>query len=83
MYLAEGMQEPESVIRSTAEYRKQSDLIELFLEDCVQEAAQPDYRLPVKEMYAVYKDWCIDYGYCSLGNRNFIENLRRKCYTTI
>lgn len=83
MYLAEGMQEPESVIRCTAEYRKQSDLIELFLEDCVQEAAQPDYRLPVKEMYAVYKNWCVDNGYCSLGNRNFIENLKRKGYTTM
>ena len=82
MYLAEGMQEPESVIRSTVEYRRQSGLIELFLEDCVQEAAQPNYRLPVKEMYAVYKSWCIDNGYHPLGNRNFIEAIRRKGYVT-
>ena len=63
------------VDKTVAQYRQQSDSVQLFLieEDYVKDDTQ---ELPLKQLYNMYKDFCIESSYRACSNRIFAERLR-------
>ena len=66
---------PEAVIAATREYRKDSDKIMRFAEECL----IPDRggELRTAFLYEEYKDWCISNGVCSESSQRFKQGLER------
>jgi putative DNA primase/helicase len=62
-YQQQGLQPPSSVMLATKEYRNESDVLFEFIQDvCLvlesSEVLGGDYRVPAKELYLAYKEWC-------------------------
>lgn len=76
MYREQGLHAAYSVELETADYRRVSDKLHLFLDECF----EPNDRavLPAKSMYETYKSWCSHSGYCYEGKKAFYEKLRTK-----
>ncbi len=56
----DGLCEPESVRKATAEYRSDMDIMGQFLADCCN--AQKAATTKARTLYNAYKDWCADNG---------------------
>ena len=61
--------------RTVKEYKKDSDTVQLFLED---ENYKPDLQnpIPLKDLHSIYKSYCLDNGYKPVSNRTLAERLR-------
>ena len=71
-WLEKGLQVPEEVVVATANYKKDSDDLGLFLEECL--VIEPDRSIPMRELYDVYCTWEIKHP---LGKKRFNEKLQR------
>jgi len=73
MQREQGLGLPYAVQKATESYEKDSDKIRCFAEDCL----IPDEKSECKtaDVYARYKEWCIDNGYHTEGMRNFKQSL--------
>lgn len=71
----DGVQEPESVTQTTADYLASVDPVARFIDECVQ--AQ-DTQTPSSSMYAAYDKWCRDNGEHPMSNRLFSPDLERR-----
>lgn len=69
MLQSEGFSEPQAVLDATQEYARESDKILLFLGESMERA--PGVNTRTSEVYARYKRWCEDNGYCAENVRNF------------
>ncbi len=71
---AEGFSMPESVKNAVAAYQHDSDKMALFAEDNL----IPDEHGEVltSTLYARYRGWCQENGYCAEGMRNFKQGLQ-------
>lgn len=76
MYRKEGLQEPDSVRNATQEYRKESDKMVLFFDDCLEEKSGTN--LSGKSVYGRYTEWCQKNGYRAEKKGNFFQELRRR-----
>lgn len=75
-----GLRAPRTVVAAVQEYRTEMDQLGEFLEDrCV---ITPDAHAPARDLYAAYKEWCLDSGHqpvsttrfgLALGERGFIK----------
>jgi len=52
--------EPETVTNATGKYRDEQDLIGHFISECCE--LGDDYAEMARDLYAAYKQWCIDTG---------------------
>ena len=70
----EGLSLPESVKAATTAYQHDSDKMALFAEDNL----IPDEHGEVltSTLYARYKGWCQENGYCAEGMKNFKQGLQ-------
>ena len=74
-FRAEGAVLPQSIRAAVEEYRKDSDKVTLFAEDCLEKA---DTNISGNAVYQRYSRWCSENGYCCESKKNFFEELRRK-----
>lgn len=71
---AEGMSPPASVRGATAEYQHDSDKIQQFIEERLEEA--PEKEIRTSTVYDAYRNWCDQNGCYAESNRNFNQALR-------
>jgi putative DNA primase/helicase len=65
---------PQSVIDATNEYSHDSNKIQLFADECLEERGNSDVK--TSEIYAAYREWCGINGCYPESNRNFNQALR-------
>lgn len=70
----EGFTVPQSVIDATNEYFHNSDKIQLFADECLEERGDADVK--TSELYRAYREWCVENGCYPESNRNFNQALR-------
>lgn len=75
-YREEGMKPPESVVKDTDAYRKESDKVGLFVEECF--TVDPLRSISGKEGYLYYHLWCQQYGYYAENKEHFFQDLKGK-----
>jgi len=74
---AEGLKQPRAVSDATNTYREESDIIGLFIKECLEAKQNSDTLL--KEIHAAYTDWCDEYGYTRpISSQSLSAELRRK-----
>ena len=76
LYRKEGLRPPAAVVKATAIYRKQSDKIGEFIEDCLEES--PKSGVKAGDVYTAYQSWCRESGYGAEGKKNFFSDLQRR-----
>ena len=83
LYHEEGLEMPQSVVKATDEYRRNSDRVLMFATQCLKRERGKELRS--KAVYKRYQDWCAENGFKSenISNLNkklgqiFIYELRR------
>lgn len=60
LYVAEGLDAPESVKQSTQEYRVEVNLVARFLSDCC--ASDPTAEIKKSDLRDAFDQWCRDHG---------------------
>ncbi len=60
--------------KELSKFRKESDSVEMFLEDSGLVKDSESFR-PVKELYSDYRSYCLEDGYKAVGKKNFIKRL--------
>ena len=71
LWQAEGLDKPDCVKQATEAYMSESDLLGMFIEDCIQDLGHPNsqYVLPSREIYEWYQDWAEVQGIRRLWKR--------------
>ena len=67
---------PEKVQKATEEYRRSSDKVQNFVEDCLVESERS--VLAAKDVYQEYSRWCSTSGYGVENKVTFFDDLRKK-----
>ena len=62
--------------RELKEFQRQSDSVQMFLED-QNLTADPDEWLMIKELYGRYRTYCVEDGYKPVGKKTFVKRLDR------
>ena len=70
----EGLVLPHSVKDATARYQHDSDKMELFVEEFLEQEKDAECR--TSAVYQAYRNWCNDNGYFAENSRNFNQALR-------
>ncbi len=68
----EGLNIPKSVEQATALYQHNSDKIQIFIDECME---QGNYEERTSSIYQAYKSWCINNGHFAENMRNFKQSL--------
>jgi len=72
----EGFDKPDAIIKSIDAYKEESDKVMKFFNDCLE--PEDGFICTAKEVYELYKIWCIKNGYSTDGKHLFIEKLKNK-----
>ena len=75
-YIKEGAVPPKVVTNATEEYRKSSDKIGIFVEECMDKKS--DSKLKALDVYSKYKEWCFNNGFGCENKSNFYDELKSK-----
>lgn len=73
LFKKNGEQPPQCVLASTDTYKRQSDKIQRFLDDCMEKT---DSNTSGTDIYKAYCGWCNENGYASEGKSVFFASLR-------
>ncbi|MFC4785360.1 DNA primase family protein [Nocardioides sp. MAHUQ-72] len=76
-----GLDEPDSVLAATAEYREKHDAIGRFLGDDLAVVRGPSYSTTVSELYARFGEWARGEIVTVQSRADFTEQLTRHGYT--
>lgn len=68
----EGLTIPQSVKDATAQYQHNSDKLQLFIDECME---QGNYEEKTSTIYLNYRNWCIENGHYAESMRNFKQSL--------
>lgn len=68
----EGLSIPQSVKDATALYQHNSDKLQLFIEECME---QGNYEEKTSTVYQRYRSWCLENGHYAESMRNFKQSL--------
>jgi putative DNA primase/helicase len=71
-----GLDPPQVVKHATSDYRKQSDIINRFLEECI--IRKEGAKVKAGDLYGAYKQWCSENGERELNSTNFGKKLVEK-----
>lgn len=74
-YRQEGLRPPAAVVAATAQYRKNSDKIQNFIDDCLEPS---DSNSGAGTVYKRFVVWCAECGLGAESKRNFFEELKAK-----
>lgn len=75
IYREEGLTPPEAIQNATEVYRKDSDKIGNFINECL---VKTGANSKAKDVYDVYAKWCDDNGYGCENKGNFFAELKSK-----
>jgi putative DNA primase/helicase len=78
LYMAEGLDMPDSVEQATMQYRQQSDRIMMFTSQCVKKETGQELR--AQAVYSRYKDWCAENGFKYENAANFRKKMEQAGY---
>ena len=70
----DGMKQPQAVRDATLSYKNDSDKMQLFVEEFLEESGNAECK--TSAVYLAYRNWCADNGYFSENSRNFNQALR-------
>lgn len=70
---------PEVVRRASEDYRRESDTIGQFLEECCEEGK--DYQVAVDKLYVAYQVWCQSSGERTLTKKALSQSMTRRGFT--
>jgi len=76
MWQREALGEPLAVSAATAQYRRDSDTLGAFLEDCCEEG--DGLMEPASELYAAYHRWCQEGGEFELSQTQFGRKMEER-----
>ena len=72
----EGLNPPADVLAATADYRQAEDTLSHFLADvCL---FKDGGRVRANDLYAAYRNWCLDGGLESMSLRGFGEKMKKR-----
>lgn len=71
--------ESQAISNAVSAYRKESDTVQMFLEDEGYKKSD-DSTMPQKTLFDIYRAYCIENGYRSVGNKTFGERCRAVGY---
>lgn len=74
-----GFTQCNAVDEAVAEYKKQSDSVNMFIEEENYKTSQEKYTL-IKELYQYYRVYCIEDGLRPVSKRNFTKRLKNLGY---
>ena len=66
---------PTLLTEANEKYRKSSDKIGLFMNDCLKES---NTNIKVKDVYDEYQKWCLEIGISSEGKITFLDYFRKR-----
>jgi putative DNA primase/helicase len=75
-----GLGEPSAVSQATDAYRAEQDVLATFLAECT--VAAEHAKVPLREMYAAYTDWCQRAGERAEAQRFFDGRLHERGFAT-
>ena len=75
LYREEGLIPPDSVTGATEDYRKNSDKLALFIEECLIKTGK---NTTVKDIFTCYSAWCRGSGLEAGGRQSFTDDLRSR-----
>lgn len=75
-HAGEILQEPDAVKQATDDYRRKSDKIGNFIDDCLKQ--YDGMSISIKEAYHAFESWCHDNGFGVENKSNFIEEIKSK-----
>lgn len=75
-YRAIGLQPPQSVLAAVDDYRRKSDKISNFMDECFEK--RPDSVLSCQGVYYFYTQWCRSNGYGVDNRKNFTQSIKAK-----
>lgn len=78
LYRQEGIEPPEKVQASTAEYKAEMDLIATFMEACVVIDYTAQEVIPANELYSVYSEWARENGEYVMTSRKFFGEIGKR-----
>lgn len=70
-YKLYGLKEPSIMEQAKAEYRKEMDVVALFLDECESIEIGSEKNISATELYKIYKEWCSQVGRCSYSSTKF------------
>jgi putative DNA primase/helicase len=71
-----GLQAPDEVVKATSEYRSEMDILRDFVEEkCV---VGDGFKVPQKDLWDAYRDWCSVTDEKQIGRNSFYRNLESK-----
>gem|GEM_PF-4502326 len=76
-YKAEGLTPPKKAESLLHEYRKDSDVVGLYIESCLVSCNEKE-RSKTSEFYADFLKWCKNEGVAVLSQKEFVQILRQK-----
>lgn len=65
----------EAARNQVEQYRKQSDSVQMFVDENGFQPSPTNYKL-IKELYTIYRGFCIEDGFKPVNKTNFIKRLR-------
>jgi putative DNA primase/helicase len=78
-YRQNGLQEPEQIQEATAEYRKEMDSVEPFIESCCTKDAEASSQF--NALYSAYCSFCLENNFDPLSSKLFGPTLQQKGFT--
>lgn len=70
-YKLYGLSEPKVMEQAKAEYRKEMDVVEMFLDECESIEINPEKSISAGELYNIYTSWCSQVGRCPYSLTKF------------
>lgn len=79
LYLEEGLEPPAAVLEETALYRREEDIMEDYMETCVEKTQDNEFYAPLGELYDLFKGWHIfNLGRQDLPTKNRFSKMLQK-----
>ncbi len=71
-----GLNPPEIIKVTTEEYKKEEDVVELFINECC--VMKKDASVTGGQLFTRYKEWCETFGFENIGVVNFGKRMKKK-----
>jgi putative DNA primase/helicase len=78
LYRKEGLEPPECVKKSTAEYKAEMDLIATFMDACIVVDYTTKDVIPANELYSLYSEWARENGEYVMTSRKFFGEIGKR-----
>ena len=78
LYRKEGLEPPECVVKSTAEYKAEMDLMAGFMDACIAIDYTESKAIPASELYTIYTEWAKANNEYIMTSRKFFGELSKR-----